>query len=170
MTEPKEYFINPCCFADDVASWLINELRKQGVQTDEKPGQEDFGWYLNFEITGIGHTIVIGHRPTGHSEQGIWIGWLKRNRGFIRSLFGARKCGIHASAVEAVHKILSSSSQIRNVRWHFQHDFEKGLAERGVLLPQSPWRIKGLTEPRNSPQVASRFLPGAGCTTIIAHP
>jgi hypothetical protein len=71
MTEPKESFINPCSFGDDVANWLISELRKRSVRTDEKPGQEDFGWYLNFEITGTGHTFVIGHRPTGSSEQGI---------------------------------------------------------------------------------------------------
>jgi hypothetical protein len=47
MTEPKDHFINPRCFVDDVAAWLIRELRKQGIGTDEKPGQEDFGWYLN---------------------------------------------------------------------------------------------------------------------------
>ena len=42
--------------------WLIGELRKQGVTTDEKPGQEDFGWYLNFEVSGTAHTLVIGIR------------------------------------------------------------------------------------------------------------
>jgi len=137
MTEPKEYFINPCCFGDDVARWLIDELRKRGVKADEKPGQEDFGWYLNFEVTGVGHTFVIGHRPTGESEQGTWIGRLERNRGFIASLLGARERGIHSSAAEAIHTILSSSSQIQDVRWHFQQDFDKGLEERGALLPQS---------------------------------
>jgi hypothetical protein len=30
MAEPKEYFINPCCFGDDVAEWLIGELPRQG--------------------------------------------------------------------------------------------------------------------------------------------
>jgi hypothetical protein len=29
MAEPRDYFINPCCFGDDVAIWLIGELRKQ---------------------------------------------------------------------------------------------------------------------------------------------
>jgi hypothetical protein len=138
MTEAKEYFMNPCSFGDDVANWLMSELRKRGARTDQIPGREDFGWYLNFEVTGIGHTFVIGHRPTGDSEQGTWIGSLERNRGFVPSLFGARKRGIHASAVEAIHKILSSSPQIRDVRWHFQHEFDKGIEERGALLPQSP--------------------------------
>jgi hypothetical protein len=92
MAEPKEYFINPCCFGDDVAKRLISELRKQGVETDEKPGQEDFGWYLNFRMN-TGHTFVIGHRPNGESEAGTWIGWLERRRSLIGSVVGGCKRG-----------------------------------------------------------------------------
>jgi hypothetical protein len=88
MTEAKDYFINPCCFGDDVAAWLIRELRKKGMRTDEKPGQEDFGWYLNFEVAGIVYTFVIGHRPNGETEAGTWIGWLERKRGLIGSILG----------------------------------------------------------------------------------
>jgi hypothetical protein len=29
MAEPKDYFINLCYFGDDLAKWLIDELRKQ---------------------------------------------------------------------------------------------------------------------------------------------
>lgn len=77
MAEPQDYFINPCCFGDDVAKWLIGELRKQGVEIDEKPGQEDFGWYLNFAVRGAGHCFVIGHRPTGESEEGRGLDGLR---------------------------------------------------------------------------------------------
>jgi hypothetical protein len=45
MADPKDYFINPRCFGDDLAKWLIDELRKQGLETDDEPGQEDFGWF-----------------------------------------------------------------------------------------------------------------------------
>lgn len=40
-TQPRPYFINPGCFGDDRARWLIGELRHQGLETDEKPDQED---------------------------------------------------------------------------------------------------------------------------------
>ncbi|HEX4542434.1 MAG TPA: hypothetical protein VH114_04635 [Candidatus Acidoferrum sp.] len=130
MLEPKDYFINPCCFGGDVAKWLINELRKLGVETDEEPGQEDFGWYLDFEVTGTIHTFVIGHRPTGESEAGTWIGWIERSRGFIGSILGRRKRGIQRSATEAIHRILSSSPLIRDVRWHFQRNFDNAPEER----------------------------------------
>lgn len=138
MTEPKDYFINPCSFGDDVAKWLIGELRKQGVETDEKPGQEDFGWYLDFAVGNTGHTFVIGHRPTGESEAGTWIGWLERSRGLIGSLMGQRKRGIQPLAAEAIHRILSCSPLIRDVRWHFPRDFDPGHEERGASTPQTP--------------------------------
>jgi hypothetical protein len=137
MAEPKEYFIDPCCFGDDVGKWVINELRQQGVKTDEKPAQEDFGWYLNFEVAGCGHCFVIGHRPTGESEAGTWIGWLERSRGFIGSVLGGRKRKIEPLAVEAIHKTLSSSPLVRDVRWHFRRDFDKGN-EYGAASPQTP--------------------------------
>lgn len=132
MSEPKEYFINPCCFGDDVATWLIGELRKQGLNTDEKPGQEDFGWYLNFEVAGAGHTLVIGHRPTGETEAGTWIGWLECRRGFVGSLAGGRDRGIQPAAVEAIDRILSNSSLIRDVRWQFRHDLDKNQGNRSI--------------------------------------
>jgi hypothetical protein len=137
MTKSKGYFVNPCCFGDDVAEWLIGELRKQGVRTDEKPGQEDFGWYLNFEAAGITHTFVIGHRPRGETETGIWIGWLERKRGLIGSILGQRKRGIQASAAQAIHQTLTASSAVREVRWHFRDDFNDGV-ERGGVSPLTP--------------------------------
>ena len=134
MVEPKDYFINTCCFGDDVARWLIGELRKQGIVTDEKPGQEDFGWYLNFEMGGIGHTFVIGHRPKGKTEAGTWIGSLERKRGLIGSILGGRKRGIQASAAQAIHQILIGSPVVRDVRWYFQNDFDIGV-EGGAMSP-----------------------------------
>jgi len=135
MSEPKDYFINACCFGDDVARWLIGELRKEGTETVEEPGQEDFGWYLNFRSKGLDHTFLVGHRPTGESEAGTWIGWLERNRGLLGSIAGGRKHGIDATAAEAIHRILSGSSLVRDVRWHFQNDFDTGHEERAALAP-----------------------------------
>jgi hypothetical protein len=110
----------------------IDELRKQGLATDAAPGQEDFGWYLNFEAAGFVHTFVIGHRPTGESEAGTWFGLIERNRGLFGSLFGGRKRGIQPSAAEVIHRILSSSPLVRDVRWHFKLDFDNGASSPGT--------------------------------------
>src|SRR5690242_1872050 len=112
MTEPKDYFINPFCFGDDVGEWLIQELRKDGLESDEKPGQEDFGWHLIFEVGDISHTFVISHRPEGETEEGTWIGCIERNRGLIGTILGRRNRGIQSSAAEAIHRILSRSPLI----------------------------------------------------------
>lgn len=136
MTRARDHFINPCCFGDDVAEWLIQELRKQGMVTDEKPGQEDFGWYLNFETAGVAHTFVVGHRPNGETGAGTWIGWLERKRSLIGSILGGRRRGIQASAAQAIHQILTGSLVVRDVRWHFQRDFDSGI-EPGASSPQT---------------------------------
>ena len=137
MSEPREYFINPCCFGDDLAKWLAEQLRKNGHQAAEAPGQEDFGWYFLFRIAGVEYCFVIGHRPGDQSEEGLWIGWLERSRGFIASLLGARKRGIQPVAARAIHEILSCSPQIRDVHWHFERDFDNGREEMGTPEPAS---------------------------------
>src|SRR5437588_675097 len=81
MSEPRDYFINPCCFGDDVAIWLTKQLRTKGYQASEAPGQEDFGWYFTFRASEIEHCFLIGHRPGDGKNEGEWIGWLERKRG-----------------------------------------------------------------------------------------
>ena len=135
MSEPKEYFINPCCFGDDVARWLAGQLRGKGHQADEVPGQEDFGWYLRFSVFGIAHCFVIGYRPGDDNEEGAWIGFLERRRGMIAFLLGVHKRGIQPAAVRAIHEILTGSPQIWDVRWHFRHDFDRGYEEMGTPEP-----------------------------------
>jgi hypothetical protein len=44
--EVKPHFINPCCFGEDFASWLKQELSRSpdlGMKLSE-PIQEDYGW------------------------------------------------------------------------------------------------------------------------------
>src|SRR5437879_4547928 len=114
-TVEREYFINPCCFGDDVARWLIAELRARGYITDDEPGQEDFGWYLTFEVAGTKHHAVIGYRPDSDGADGEWICWIERACGLIGSLLGRRKY-VRAEALEAVKGILSSSSSVSALR------------------------------------------------------
>jgi hypothetical protein len=133
-TEERAYFINPGCFGDDVAKWLIGELQKRGLTTCAEPGQEDFGWYLSFRLASTSHTFVVGYR----ADDATWIGWIERTRGFVLSVLGARKHGIDPAVAEALHTILTDFPEIKTVRWHFKSDFDKGLEERGASTPTSP--------------------------------
>lgn len=131
ISEPRDYFINPGCFGDDVARWLMEELRSKGHEATSDAKQEDFGWYFTFLASGVEHCFVIGHRPGGANQEGLWIGWLERSRGFLPSLVGARKTGILPVSIELIEGILSGSSQIKDMRWHFARDVH---ASRGELL------------------------------------
>lgn len=113
--------------------WLIAELRKRGVATDDKPGQEDFGWYLNFRIADKAYTYVVAYRP----DDQIWIVWVERNAGLLASLFGGCSRGVGMEPLELLHAVLSGSDKIREVQWHFQSDFDKGKSESGFPMPSA---------------------------------
>ncbi len=134
-SQVKDYFINDCCFGDDVARWLMRELRAGGIRTDEEPGQEDFGWYFTFYTDDASHDFVLAYRPGDIDEEGDWIGRLERRAGLFASLLGARNRGIQPAAAQAIHNVLLSSLDIKDVRWHFEHDFSTGREELGAQEP-----------------------------------
>jgi hypothetical protein len=129
-TEPRDYFINDCCFGDDLAGWLIGRLRSTGVQTDLEPGQEDFGWYFNFKLGENVYCVVLGFRPGEESAEGEWIAWLERTRGLVGSIFGFRKRDIERSAGEALHAALLDTATVRNIRWHTKANFDRGIEDQ----------------------------------------
>jgi hypothetical protein len=134
-SESRPYFLNPESFGDDVARWLGERLRAAGASSPEEPGQEDFGWYVEFTVPEGAHCCVIGFRPGDDVEPGTWIVQLERSRGLLQSLLGRRQHGISAVAIDALHGILSEADEITNLRWHRQDDFRAGREELGALTP-----------------------------------
>ena len=131
----KPTFVNPECYGDDVAIWLIEELRARGVETDEQPGAEDFGWYLKFAHNSTPYCAVVGYRPEDEPNEGDWVVWLERDAGFLASLLGRRDRGINPEAAQLLHDILSSSSKAESIRWHAKKDFEAGREEQASQTP-----------------------------------
>ena len=136
-SERKDYFINDCCYGDDMAHWLMKQLRSGGNQTDAEPGQEDFGWYFAFRAGDVEYQFIIGHRPADGDDPAVWIGWLERKQGLLGSLFGGRKRGIQPEAVRLLHSVLSSSPEVTSIRWHYQPEFDAGREENGNTEPTS---------------------------------
>ena len=135
FSEPRDYFINPCCYGDDVARWLAEQLHCKGYQADDVPGQEDFGWYITFRVSDISYCFVIGHRPGDENTEGEWIGWVERSRGFTALIFGGRNRGIQPAAAQVIHEILSNSRKIRDIHWHLLRDFRAGREDLGTSAP-----------------------------------
>ncbi len=43
-TNVRPNFINPCCFGEDVADWLIKRLTDPKLTVAPEPCKEDWGW------------------------------------------------------------------------------------------------------------------------------
>jgi hypothetical protein len=117
ITVPHGYFINPGCYGDDLAEWLIRKLNDVGIKTSSTPGQEDFGWYFTFVVQEIEHCLIVGFQPNDIEVGDCWLGWIERNAGFMGSILGARQQGILPEAIEVIDNVLKSTKEIHNIQW-----------------------------------------------------
>jgi hypothetical protein len=136
LTEHKDYFINEGCYGDDLGKWLISQLRAAGAETDSEPGQEDFGWYVNYTIGSQPFCAVIGN--VGGE---FWFVAVERATGFLGSVFGGRNRNVPESGVMQLHQLLSSSPDVKNLKWHHWEKFKKGgenAFSSGSSKPNAP--------------------------------
>lgn len=113
-SEQKDYFINPNCFGDDLAAWLMARLKEKGIQVeDDGPDQEDFGWYLNFELEGNSYSCVVLYQEGAER----WMCILEFNAGFFGSILGKRNKKVPQSPANAINSILLASEDIADIQW-----------------------------------------------------
>lgn len=132
-TQVHDYFINECCFGDDVARWLAAGLRSRGVESVGEPGQEDFGWYVSFRFGAQWYTIVLGWRPGEGDKPGDWMATIERRVGLLKSLFGQGARDVEAGALQAIDSVLKASPEISAVRWF--SDAESRTEDGGAATP-----------------------------------
>ena len=134
--EVKDYFINPCCFGDDCAQWLIDRLASQNIEKiDEKPTQEDWGWCF-FVSTGQ-RNFLIGVGLTEDAEpSNTWLVFVESQLGWIdRRFSGKSDASALLETCAAVDRALKSASGISDVRWHYKEDWIKGEADKWRSTP-----------------------------------
>jgi len=135
VAQSQEQVINSCCSGDDLCHWIISRLQAQKIVCDDKPGREDFGWYFNFTLSGCEYCCVCLLREADGDNPAVWVLWIERNSDIVAAASAGHEKHSSFTAPQLVHKILSQSTEISNIRWHFKKDFDKGREEAGSVLP-----------------------------------
>jgi len=117
-TDRKPYFINDCCYGDDLARWMIAELKNQKIRASDEPAQEDFGWYLTFDLSDTKYFFILTYRPDDITKGSTWIGFIERKMPPFKALFCSPNQAIPPEVAQAIDRVLSSSKQIHDIRWH----------------------------------------------------
>ncbi len=118
VSKVEDYFINPCCFGDDLALWLGKKLSAHGVTTSS-PGQEDWGWYLFVEqgpdryllgMTGYHSDSAVG------INDGEWRIMLQKKRSLWDKIRGRNTTSDTDLILLTIERILREESGVRNIR------------------------------------------------------
>ena len=130
MEEERDYFINPCCFGDDCAQWLIDRLVSQGVEKlDERPTQEDWGWCFSITIGQRDFMVGVG-LCDDEDPSTTWLVFIKSRLGWLRrKLYGWSDEDEILTVCKAMDRALKSTSEISDVRWHTEEDWMKGRGQ-----------------------------------------
>jgi hypothetical protein len=123
QTEVRPYFINPNCFGDDCAAWLVAGLRERGWDDVSEPWQEDWGWQTSTARAAHKYLISLGLMEDDEPE---WLIHVQEHTGFLARLLGKADPSALRDLVLAIHDVLTSSPDINGVRWHFEDLFMRG--------------------------------------------
>jgi hypothetical protein len=125
-TERRAYFINDCCFGDDVAAWLKSGLEATGYRVSE-PVQEDWGWLLDTQKDGASCSISIGLIP----EDETWQVIVEPILSLWERLRGHRSDDAVRALCQTMHGILSGDKGVRDITW-------LEMSRKGRELNESP--------------------------------
>ena len=118
LTEVKEHFINPCCFGEDLAAWLQQQLLAKDVQA-HAPDQEDWGWYTGANFEGSAYFIGVSGNPNegaSGDNAGEWRIAVEKVRTIKDRLFGRNRMSADDEFLVIVRAIIESESDFSDVR------------------------------------------------------
>jgi hypothetical protein len=136
QTEVQPHFINPNCFGDDCAAWLVGGLRERGWADVSEPWQEDWGWQTSTARDGHKYLISVGLMEEDDPE---WLVHVQEHTGFLTRLLGKAGPSALRDLVLGIHDVLIFGPEVGQVRWHFQDLFMrgKGVGESEPLTPRT---------------------------------
>ncbi|HEX9061004.1 MAG TPA: hypothetical protein VF941_12565 [Clostridia bacterium] len=114
---------------EDVAEFLIDKLKKCGIEVSEA-FEDECGWDIDITIQKQKYTAYIHWAPLGRKDekaQDYWVIQLNTKKSLLKSLFG--KYEVDYIKLEPlcniVHKILADERRISNIKWLDLSEFSK---------------------------------------------
>jgi len=118
VSEVKEHFINACCFGEDLAEWLRQQLTKKGHSAGA-PYQEDWGWEMLAQQGPKRYYLGVSGYPREDAvgaNDGEWRIMLEKKRSIWERLRGRNKIVETEPILAMVEDILREQADVRNVR------------------------------------------------------
>jgi hypothetical protein len=116
LSKVQPHFINPCCFGEDLARWLHEQLSERGICAAE-PYQEDWGWELRAEEDGKRYYVGVGgNSDDGTSDMGEWRIIIEKARSIRDRLTGKGKMSADDRMMKAVEEILAGEPDFQGFR------------------------------------------------------
>lgn len=114
--DPKPHFINPCCFGEDVVTWLLENLRPTGLQLGDSI-QEDYGW--GFWVEGDYWVPVGIMEDSIGADVAEWRLSVDYDPGLSikKRLFGKADPVLQLRICQAINSALQGEPGITALRW-----------------------------------------------------
>jgi hypothetical protein len=120
LSKVGEHFINPCCFGEDLATWLRQRLIERQVEARE-PYQEDWGWELPAKSGDQSYYLCMSGNADGcaaNPDEGEWRIIVEQKRSISQRIKGKAKITTDDGKVRLIKEILDREPTIREV--HFE--------------------------------------------------
>ncbi|MGH9900899.1 MAG: hypothetical protein ACRD68_03565 [Pyrinomonadaceae bacterium] len=117
--EPKPHFINPRCFGEDIACWLLARLNRDRYSLGD-PIQEDDGWGFWANVSGERYWTAIGVTDESIGENvAEWVVMVANDPGLniVRRLFARPKEENLLELCRAIDAALRAEKRIVDIEW-----------------------------------------------------
>jgi hypothetical protein len=117
LSQPRDYFINDCCFGDDTAEWLRGKLAELAIQAT-KQEQEDWGWYINVVHGGSSYFVGIGGNAEGATSgnRGEWRLMIEKQRSLMEKIIGKNRMAENEELIGVLRRIVEKEPDMKFLR------------------------------------------------------
>src|SRR6266481_5456786 len=117
LSKVGKHFINPCCFGEDLAAWLVPKLAVRNIQT-AKPYQEDWGWELPATCGNDAYYLCMSGNADNSGapkDEGEWNIIVEKRRSFWQRLTGKGRIMTDDPLVRLIEEILVNEPTIMDL-------------------------------------------------------